>query len=142
MRSRFVVTDQADGVSLGVLYEGHPLVHPGRSQVVVGVAEDDMRFGNDLDTVGAQGFDRRAHVIDLQVDQHAGGSLLEQQAYRTCLKEQQARRIEETRWFCVEQTLVKGPRTLQVIGVLCDLKDLHGASFAWLGAVAWRQPLA
>jgi hypothetical protein len=137
-----VVTDQADGVALGVHHEGHPLVHADRSEAVVGVAENDMRLGDDLDTIGAQGFDRPAHVIDLQVDQNAAGSLLEKQAYCTCLKEQQARRIEETGWFCVEQTLVKGPRTLQVIGVLCDLKDLHGVSFAWHRAVGRRQPLA
>jgi hypothetical protein len=137
-----VVTYQADGVAFGVLQEGHPLVHSGRSQVVVSVAEDDMRLGNDLDTIGAQGFDCRPYIIDLQVDQRSCCALLEQQAHRTYLKEQQARRIEEPGRFCVEQTPLKGFRALQVIGVLCDLKDLHWLSFTWLRAIAGRQPLA
>jgi hypothetical protein len=54
--------------------------------------------------------------------------LLEQQADCTCTKEQQARRIEETGRFRVEQALVEGPRALQVIGVLCDLNDLNWVS--------------
>ena len=61
-----MVTYQADGVAFGVLQESHPLVHAGRSQTVVSVAEDDVRLGNDLDTVGAQGFDGRPYIIDLE----------------------------------------------------------------------------
>jgi hypothetical protein len=130
-----VVTHQADGVALGVLHKGHPLLHAGGPQTVVGMAEDDVRLSNDLHSIGAQRFDRRPHVIDLQVDQRACCCLLEQQANCTCSEEQQARRIEEAGRFGVEQALVEGPRALQVIGVLCDLNDLHWLSFARLRPV-------
>ena len=58
-------------------------------------------------------------------------ALLQQEAYRPRSEEQQTRRIENACGWCLEQALVEGSCARKVVGVLCDLEDVHRASFAW-----------
>src|SRR5215212_7883390 len=92
---RLVVTHQTDRIALGILYKRHPFLCTRRSETVIGMTEDDLRLGDDLYGFRTQRFERLSHIVDLEVDECARRGLLKQQAYLTCLEEQQARRIED-----------------------------------------------
>jgi hypothetical protein len=101
------------------------------------MTEDDLRLGDDLYGFRTQRFERLSHIVDLEVDECARRGLLKQQAYLTCLEEQQARRIEDPRGLCVEQALVESLCAGKVIGMLCDLQDVHEWEFCTNGPLNW-----
>ena len=84
-----------------------------------------VRLADDLDPLSAQLLDGGPDVVHLEVDQRARGRLFEQQTYRSGLEEQQSRRVEEAARLRLQQAGVELPGTLQVIGVLSNLEDLH-----------------
>jgi hypothetical protein len=134
---RLVVTHQTDRIALGILHKRHPFVCTRRSETVIGMTEDDLRLGDDLYAFRMQRFERLSHIVDLEVDECARRGLLKQQAYLTCLEEQQPRRIEDPRGLCVEQALVESLCAGKVIGMLCDLQDVHEWEFCTNGPLSW-----
>jgi hypothetical protein len=65
------MADQSNGIAFRVVQERHPFIGSGRTESVVGMREDHVRFGNDLGTVGAQRLDAGAYVVDPKIDQRA-----------------------------------------------------------------------
>jgi Dienelactone hydrolase family len=135
-----LVTDQTEHVVLGVFDKRQPFLCVGWCETLIRVPEDDVRLGDDLDTIRPQGCDGRLQVIDSEIDEGAGRTVFEQQAYATCLKEHHGRLIKGAGWRCVEQALVKRPRARKVVDVLGDLKDVHGRVSH--GAPTWPDAVA
>ena len=70
---------------------------PAGPRAVVGVLEDHVRLALDRHVPRTQVLDRRAYVLDLEVDRRRRGALLEQQAGVAEGEEQQAGRVEPRR---------------------------------------------
>ena len=126
---RFMVTYKSDRVALGILDERHPFIHASGSQIVIAMTEDELWLSDYLDTFCTQGFQCLAHIIDLEVDERARRTLLQQQTYLTCLEEQQPRRVKDPGRLGVEQALIESLCSGKIVGMLCDLQDVHESEF-------------
>ena len=124
-----MVTYKSDRVALGILDERHPFIHASGSQIVIAMTEDELWLSDYLDTFCTQGFQCLAHIIDLEVDERARRTLLQQQTYLTCLEEQQPRRVKDPGRLGVEQALIESLCSGKIVGMLCDLQDVHESEF-------------
>ena len=98
------------------------LIRARRSQGVVGVGEDHVRWG---DHGGGGTLDRGIHVVDREIEQRAGRAAVEQQPNAVEVEEEQPGRIEPSDRRGTQQPLVEGGRPVEVVGTLRDLLQMH-----------------
>ena len=88
------------------------------------VGEDHVRFADDTHPVGAEPFDRRRHIVHLEVDQTGGCPPVKKQPHRTHLEEHQPGRVEHPGRLGVEQPRVERPGPIEIDGTLGNLEDV------------------
>src|SRR5215213_3727372 len=133
---RFMMTYKPDRIALGILHERHPFIHASGSQPVIAMTEDELWLSDDLNTFCPQGLQRLSHIVDLEVDERARGTLLQQQTHLACLEEQQPRRIKDPGRLCIEQALIESLCSGKIVGMLRDLQDIHESEFFMHGRSA------
>jgi hypothetical protein len=98
----------------------------GRAARRVLVREDHVRPGVELRSPGPQPLERGVDVGHRVVEQRAGRPPVQQQPHSPEVEEHQPRRVRGDR-AGAEQLRVEAGRPVEVLGVLGDLDELHGA---------------